>query len=132
MKKLFLVTVSILLAGVLTAQTAQTVHIPDVPVLDGYKGKEGKITKYNHFNYLTLKDKPGTNTRKSTGRYWEVSYVYDSAFRQKLKFADFLEKQIEEKGGTIFFKDTTVIKVKKINSTVFRIAHALNKECFLS
>ncbi len=106
MKKLFLVTVSILLSGLLAAQT---VDIPEVPVLDGYKGNEGKITKYNFFNYLTLKDKPGTNSRKSTGQYWEASYVYDSAFRQKAKFAEFIEKQIKEKGGTTFFQDTTTI-----------------------
>ena len=82
---------------------------PEVPVLSGYQGNAGVITKYNFFNFLTLTDQSGENNRQSTGQYWEVSYIYDSAFRQKDKFADFAEKLIVEKGGTLYFRDTSSI-----------------------
>ena len=106
MKKILILSVSLVLAGTLFAQTNK---MPDVPVLEGYKGNVGRITKYNGFNFLSLTDKSGDNKRQSTGEYWEVSYVYDSAFRQKIKFGEFIEKQILDKGGALFFQDTTTI-----------------------
>ncbi len=105
-KKLFVLGICFVFVGSLSAQTSK---VPDLPILKGYKGLEGSITKYNSFNYLTLRDKPGDNSRKSTGQYWEVNYVYDSAFRQKQKFGEFMEAQIKEKGGTLFFQDTSSI-----------------------
>ncbi len=105
-KKLFVLGLCVVFVGSLSAQTSK---VPDIPMLKGYKGMEGSITKYNSFNYLTLRDKKGGNTRKSTGQYWEVNYVYDSAFRQKQKFGEFMESQIQEKGGTLFFQDTSAI-----------------------
>lgn len=81
--------------------------IPDVPVIKGYQGKEGKIIKYNFFNFLSITDKSGDNKRQSTGQYWEVSYIYDSAFRQKQKFGEYSLNHVKDNGGTIFFQDTS-------------------------
>ena len=106
MKKLLLIPFLLFCFSALIAQESK---IPPLPVLKGYQNVEGKITKYNSFNYVTIRDKEDKNSRQSTGEYWEVSYKYDSAFRQKLKFADFMIKQIEEKGGTTFYQDTSAI-----------------------
>jgi len=105
-KKFSLIIMFIALAQVVGAQTG---GIPEVPAIKGYKGKEGRIVKYNFFNFLTITDKSGDNKRQSTGQYWEVSYSYDSAFRQKQKFADFALSQIKKNRGTTFFQDTSAI-----------------------
>ncbi len=106
MKKFALILLGFVL---MVSGMSQTKYFPDIPVIKGYKGKEGKIVKYHYFNFLSLTDKSGDNKRQSTGQYWEVSYVYDSAFRQKQKFAEFIVKQINDKGGSVFFQDTTAI-----------------------
>ncbi len=131
MKKISLVVACFIL---MFSGMAQTVKFPKIPVIKGYKGNEGNIIKYNYFNFLTMTDKSGDNTRQSTGQYWEVSYVYDSAFRQKQKFAEFMVGQISEKGGTTFFQDTSSIhfaipdeggnlwgKVQLINNSIYKL-----------
>lgn len=92
--------------GCLVSLSAQTNNIPDIPVMSGYKGNPGVVTKYNSFNFLSLKEESSGKSRQSTGQYWEVNYSYDSAFRQKEKFAEFINRQVKEKGGAIFFEDT--------------------------
>jgi len=82
---------------------------PEVPLFKPYQDKPGKVTKYNEFNYLSIRDESGEHSRQSTGNYWEISYVYDSVFRQKLKFKSFIEEQIRQLGGTLFFQDTTQV-----------------------
>lgn len=79
------------------------------PVLKGYMGKAGKVTKSHYFNFIKVKDESGEKTRQSTGNYWEVSYVYDSVFRQKASFSEFMIKQIKDAGGILFWNDTTQI-----------------------
>ena len=105
-KKLSLIILCLALAQLVDAQTA---GIPELPKIKGYKGKEGRIVKYNFFNFLSITDESGENNRQSTGQYWEVSYSYDSAFRQKQKFAEFARSQIKENKGTTFFQDTSAI-----------------------
>ncbi|MCD6332808.1 MAG: hypothetical protein J7L89_06005 [Bacteroidales bacterium] len=91
-------------AGALIAQNKS--GYPDVPVFKPYLGVPGRIVKYNNFNYLIIPDSSGEHTRQSTGNYWEVSYVYDSLFRQKKKFRDFAIQQIKKNHGILFFQDT--------------------------
>jgi len=88
---------------------AQSSDVPEVPIIKGYKGKEGRVIKYNFFNFLSITDKSGENKRQSTGQYWELSYIYDSAFRQKQKFAAYAVDHIKELGGTLFFQDTSAV-----------------------
>lgn len=88
---------------------AQDYLSPNPPLLKGYKGKDGKVTKNHYFNFIKVKDESGENNRQSTGHYWEVSYVYDSVFRQKGLFAEFMTKQITDAGGVLFWKDTSMI-----------------------
>ncbi len=104
---LFAMAPALFLAAPLS--TAQENIWPEVPVFKPYLDKPGKITKYNTFNFLTLRDESGENSRQSTGNYWEVSYVYDSVFRQKSKFRNFVVKQIIDNDGALFFEDTTQV-----------------------
>jgi hypothetical protein len=71
-----------------------------------YKGVPGRITKYNNFNYIDIRDESGNNNRQSMGHYWEMSFTYDSVFRQKRKFKEFVENQIAENNGSVLFQDT--------------------------
>lgn len=84
----------------------QNETFPDPPEIKSYKGIPGKVTKYNNFNFLDIKDENGKNNRQAMGRYWEINYSYDSAFRQKRKFKEFVVGQIIENKGSIFFQDT--------------------------
>jgi hypothetical protein len=79
---------------------------PEPPGIKSYKGVAGKVTKYNNFNYLEIRDEAGQNNRQAMGRYWEISYNYDSVFRQKKKFRDFVVNEINQSKGSIFFEDT--------------------------
>jgi len=89
--------------------SAQDYLSPNPPLLKGYKGKEGKVIKNHYFNFIKVKDESGDNERQSTGHYWEVSYVYDSVFRQKGLFEKYMTKQITDAGGVLFWKDTSMI-----------------------
>lgn len=88
---------------------AQTEAFPDPPRIKSYKGVAGKVAKYNNFNYLDIRDEAGKNNRQAMGRYWEISYTYDSAFRQKRKFKEFILNQIIENNGNVFYEDTTQV-----------------------
>ena len=79
------------------------------PMLKGYQGNEGKLFKNHFFNFITLKDESGENQRQATGRYWEISYIYDSVFRQKDMFAAYVKSEVGKLGGVLFFSDTTQI-----------------------
>lgn len=79
------------------------------PLLKSYQDQEGRIYKNHYFNFVVLKDQSGENERQATGKYWEISYVYDSVFRQKELFADFMKNQVNELGGVLFFADTAQI-----------------------
>lgn len=94
----------LLLSGV--NLNAQPETFPDPPYIKSYKGVVGKISKYNNFNYLDIRDEAGKNNRQAMGHYWELSYSYDSVFRQKKKFRDFVVNQIVENKGSVFFEDT--------------------------
>lgn len=82
---------------------------PNPPLFKGYKDLPGNVNKNHYFNYIKLKDERGEKERQATGYYWEVSYSYDSIFRQKAMFADFMEQQIKNLGGVLFWHDTTQI-----------------------
>lgn len=97
------------LLAAFTTLNAQDYLSPTPPILKGYKGKEGKIIKNHYFNFIKVKDASGDNDRQSTGHYWEMSYVYDSVFRQKGIFEEFMTKQITDAGGILFWKDTSMI-----------------------
>lgn len=103
------VSLIIMCFALMQAAGAQTKGIPEIPLIKGYQGKEGRVIKYNFFNFLSITDEAGDNKRQSTGQYWEVSYRYDSAFRQKQKFSDYIISHIKENKGTTFFQDTTAI-----------------------
>ncbi len=77
------------------------------PLLKGYQDNPGKVFKNHYFNYITLKDESGENERQSTGLFWEISYVYDSVFRQKEKFHEFMVNHVKDLGGVLFFQDTS-------------------------
>lgn len=79
------------------------------PLIKGYKGSEGKVIKKYFFNFIKLKDEAGVNERQATGRFWEVNYVYDSIFRQKELFANFMREEITRNNGVLFFQDTSQI-----------------------
>lgn len=79
------------------------------PVIRSYQDNEGRLFKNHYFNFILLRDESGENTRQATGRYWEISYVYDSVFRQKETFGRFMRDQVQELGGALFFADTTQI-----------------------
>ena len=79
------------------------------PIIKGYNGSEGKIIKKYFFNFIKLKDNTGENERQATGRYWEINYVYDSIFRQKELFAQFMKEEITRNKGVLFFQDTSQI-----------------------
>ncbi|MCX6224164.1 MAG: hypothetical protein NTV01_05360 [Bacteroidia bacterium] len=85
---------------------SQTETFPEPPTFKGYKGIPGRVSKYNNFNYLDIRDEVGKNNRQAMGHYWEIAYTYDSVFRQKRKFKDFVLNQIVEKNGTVFYQDT--------------------------
>jgi len=85
---------------------AQSGSYPTPPAIKSYKGIPGKVIKYNNFNYLDIRDEDGKNNRQAMGHYWEISYSYDSIFRQKKKFKEFVENQIAESKGSLFFQDT--------------------------
>ncbi|MEA1875978.1 MAG: hypothetical protein U9N86_03865 [Bacteroidota bacterium] len=97
------------LLAVFTTLNAQDFLSPTPPILKGYKGKEGRIIKNHYFNFIKVKDESGDKDRQSTGHYWEISYVYDSVFRQKGIFEEFMTKQITDAGGILFWKDTSMI-----------------------
>ena len=101
--------IAVCLFTVFSTLNAQDYLSPTPPVLKGYMGKEGKITKNHYFNFIKVKNESGEKDRQSTGHYWEVSYVYDSVFRQKSIFAEFMSKQITDAGGILFWKDTSMI-----------------------
>ena len=85
---------------------SQTETFPVPPDIKSYKGVPGKVSKYNHFNYMDIRDDAGKNNRQAMGNYWEISYTYDSVFRQKRKFKAFVLSQIIENKGSVFFEDT--------------------------
>ncbi|MDD4645435.1 MAG: hypothetical protein PHY99_05550 [Bacteroidales bacterium] len=87
---------------------SQTENFPELPALKSFKGVPGKVTKYNNFNYIDIQEE-GQKTRQAMGKYWEVFYSYDSVFRQKRKFQEFMLNQIAERNGKVFFKDTTQV-----------------------
>ncbi len=88
---------------------SQDAGFPAPPEFKPYKGIPGKVTKYNYFNYLDVRDAGGTNNRQAMGEYWELYFGYDSVFRQKKKFREFVVNQIYEKNGNVFFEDTTQV-----------------------
>jgi hypothetical protein len=98
-----------LFIGSVTA-SAQTEGYPTPPGIKSYKGVPGKVTKYNSFNYLDILDESGKNTRQALGNYWEISYSYDSVFRQKRKFKEFVLNEILGKKGSLFFQDTMQVQ----------------------
>lgn len=102
---LFTIFLSIFLLSSISV-FSQTETFPEPPNIKSYKEKPGKISKYNNFNYLDIRDEAGNRNRQAMGHYWEISYTYDSVFRQKKKFKEFVENQIVETNGTIFFQDT--------------------------
>ncbi|MFO7616642.1 MAG: hypothetical protein R6V75_05280 [Bacteroidales bacterium] len=90
-----------------TALRAQDEKWPEPPKFSSYLDKPGKVTKYNHFNYIDIRDPEGINHRQAMGPYWEVSYNYDSTFRQKRKFKEFIVDEVLNRGGAFFYEDTT-------------------------
>ena len=88
---------------------AQAGNEPAIPLFKAYKGEPGIITKYNRFNYLMIRDAEDHNTRQASGNYWEITYSYDSVFRQKKKFRDFVVNQIVENNGILYYQDTLEI-----------------------
>ncbi|MFH0762122.1 MAG: hypothetical protein V2A67_11530 [Bacteroidota bacterium] len=109
MKLKYLVILPVLLGLGVNSVISQNPSWPAPPQFDGYKGKPGKIVKYNVFNYLDIRKENGENLHQVLGHYWEISYAYDSVFRQKKKFKEFVVNQILEKGGQLFFQDTLQI-----------------------
>lgn len=104
----------ILLAGLFVFQAAnqtfgQDQSWPKPPEFKSYKDKPGRVVKYNSFNYLDIRDDSGEKSKQRMGRYWEIAYAYDSTFRQKRKFKDFVINQIIERNGALFFQDTMQI-----------------------
>ncbi len=99
----------VLSSGLVSSVYAQDAAWPDPPSFSPYKGKPGKVVKYNTFNYLDIRDESGENLRHAMGKYWEISYTYDSVFRQKRKFREFVANQVIEKEGHLFFEDTTQV-----------------------
>jgi hypothetical protein len=97
-----LLSILLLLPVVGISQT----EFPDPPYLKSYKDVKGKVTKYNNFNYLDIRNEEEGTNRQAMGHYWELSYTYDSVFRQKRKFQDFIISQVEGQDGTVFFQDT--------------------------
>lgn len=89
---------------------SQPETFPDAPNIKSYKGIPGKVTKYNNFNFLEIKDETGKNLRKVMGHYWEISYTYDSVFKQKRKFKEFILNQIVANNGSVFFQDTLQVQ----------------------
>lgn len=85
---------------------SQTETYPPAPAIKSYKGVPGKITKYHRFNFIDIQDEDGKNNRQAMGQYWEISFNYDSSFRQKRKFREFVENQIVESNGSLLFQDT--------------------------
>jgi hypothetical protein len=104
-------TYGILLAVLLTTGSliAQDYLNPNPPMIKGYKDHPGKVFKNHYFNYITVKDETGENERQSTGHYWEVTYSFDSVFRQKRRIQDFMTQQLNDLGAKLFFQDTSSI-----------------------
>jgi hypothetical protein len=89
---------------------SQSETFPQAPdYIKPYKGKPGKISKYNNFNYLDVRDEEGKN-RQAMGHYWEIYYTYDSVFRQKRKFKEFVLNQVDENKGKVFYQDTLQVQ----------------------
>jgi hypothetical protein len=104
--RLLFLTISLILLPV-TSGFSQTEVFPEPPgLIKSYKGIPGKVTKYNNFNYLDITDNERKNNRQAMGHYWEIAFSYDSVFRQKKKFKEFVEKQIIDNKGSLFFQDT--------------------------
>lgn len=109
MKLKYLVILTVLLGLGLNSVFPQNPSWPAPPQFAGYKNKPGKVVKYNTFNYLDIRKEDGENLHQVLGHYWEISYTYDSVFRQKKKFKEFVVNQILEKEGKLFFQDTMQI-----------------------
>lgn len=109
MKLKYLVILPVMLGFAVNLAFPQNPSWPAPPQFAGYKNKPGKVVKYNTFNYLEIRKEDGDNLHQVLGHYWELSYVYDSVFRQKKKFKEFVVNQILEKNGQLFFQDTLQI-----------------------
>lgn len=107
--KIFLLAFTLFLLTAINGYS-QTETFPEPPNIKSYKGIPGKISKYNNFNYLDILDEAGKNNRQAMGHYWEISYVYDSVFRQKKKFKEFIVSQIIENKGSVFFQDSLQVQ----------------------
>lgn len=110
MNKTYIWLISSFLLVNLYPVQAQNKTWPSPPQIRSYQGKQGRVTKYNNFNYLEFRDDSLAKNRQVLGRYWEISYAYDSIFRQKLKFKNFMINQVMERNGKIFFQDTTSVQ----------------------
>ena len=86
---------------------AQEEQWPEPPKFKSYLDKPGNVVKYNHFNYIEIRDPEGINHRQAMGAYWEISYTYDSVFRQKRRFKEFMVDEVLNRGGAFFYEDTT-------------------------
>jgi hypothetical protein len=109
MKFYYLLIITMLLGAGVNSVFSQDPSWPAPPQFKGYKDKPGKVVKYNTFNYLDIRKENGDNLHQVMGQYWEISYAYDSVFRQKKKFKEFVVNQILEKNGQLFFQDTLTI-----------------------
>ncbi|NLO68761.1 MAG: hypothetical protein GX098_09395 [Bacteroidales bacterium] len=89
---------------------AQEENWPEPPEFKSYLNVPGKVLKYNYFNYIEIRDPEEDNYRQAMGTYWEISYSYDSAFRQKRKFKEFMADEVLSRGGTFFFEDTSQLQ----------------------
>jgi len=99
----------VLLYGIGIQHPVQGQNFPPAPEFKGYKDKVGKVVKYYSLNYLDILGEEGQQLRQPMGKYWEVNFTYDSVFRQKRKFKDFMINQVLERRGALFFQDTMQI-----------------------
>jgi hypothetical protein len=109
MKHCRFIAVIILVCGFGIQLSAQSQDWPSAPEFKGYKDKPGKVVKYNSLNYIDILGEEGQQLRQAMGKYWEVNFSYDSVFRQKRKFKDFMINQVLERRGALFFQDTMQI-----------------------
>jgi hypothetical protein len=106
MKYFFLLLACLVLSQTANQTFGQDPSWPIPPEFKSYKDKPGRVSKYNSFNYLDIRDESGEKSKQRMGRYWEIAYSYDSAFRQKRKFKEFFVNQVIERNGALFFQDT--------------------------
>jgi hypothetical protein len=109
MKLTYSVILPFVLGLIVNPVFSQNSSWPDPPHFAGYKNKPGRVVKYNTFNYLDIRKENGDQFHQVLGHYWELSYAYDSVFRQKRKFKEFVVNQVLEKGGQLYFQDTLQI-----------------------